>query len=179
MDLLDRLSQTPAKPEPEKKFLVEESNVPANLSSYEKKDIIQWYFEENWLLLRLRKQTKNWETIYYLTQKTENQNWELDEKEIEISQNEFDSKWWLVHAILEKDRYLIPYKVNWYQYTIELDIFKWEKQWVIFAEVEFVNWSPKEFFIAPDWFGREIPKVSNYKLAIAKSKEEILALLNS
>jgi len=41
MDLLDRLEKTQANPEPEKKFLVEEINIPQNLSSYEKKDIIQ------------------------------------------------------------------------------------------------------------------------------------------
>lgn len=179
MDLLDRLEKTQANPEPEKKFLVEEINIPQNLSSYEKKDIIQWYFEENWQLLRLRKQTKNWETIYFLTQKTERQDGYYDEKEIEISKQEFNNKWVLVHAILEKNRYLIPYTIWNYKYTIELDIFKWDKQWVIFAEVEFWDKKPQEHFITPEWFGREIPKVSNYKLAIAKSREEILVLLNS
>ena len=68
---------------------------------------------------------------------------------------------------LQKIRYLIPYKGH----EIELDIYKWNLQWLIVAEIEFQSNDECENFEYPERFGKDVTndiEFKNRNLALMK-----------
>jgi len=132
----------------ERKFLIKHISFP--LDEYPHKDILQGYFRDKAMDKQMRLRKKG--DTYYITHKT----WEWlirEEIENEITKEEFDEQWKLVgERFLQKTRYHIPY----WDYTIELDVFKDDLQWLIFAEVEFPSEQAAHEFVVPEWFDEEL-----------------------
>jgi adenylate cyclase len=169
MSLEKRLSQT-TKLEIEKKYLISPF-ININLENFDKKEISQWYFNLDWQRLRLRKENNNWNIRFIITKKEEIDMW-YHESEIEIDEEEFNGYWEKIECSLEKIRYIIPYGI----YVIELDIFKWNKEWLMIAEIEFDENRPIDWFRLPAWFGKEL-NISNYEIS-KQTAEQLKKILN-
>ncbi|PKM56168.1 MAG: adenylate cyclase [Firmicutes bacterium HGW-Firmicutes-3] len=136
----------------ERKFIV--SNIPNQLTTYPKKEILQGYVSTN-PVIRIRKSNDE----YLLTCKGKGL-LAREEFEIPISLVEFEhlsSK--LDYYLIHKTRYLIPYG----DYTIELDVFRDRLEGLIMAEVEFPTLEAAHDFATPDWFGKEVTEDGRYQ----------------
>lgn len=148
----------------EKKFLIEEKNLPKNLESYHFDEIEQWYLsitDDREERIRHR-----WDKYYHTIKIGTGQ--VRQEIEKEITKVEFDSLRAKANKIrLQKIRYLIPYKGH----EIELDIYKWNLQWLIVAEIEFQSNDECENFEYPERFGKDVTndiEFKNRNLALMK-----------
>ena len=139
----------------ERKFLV--SNLPENLDSYSKKEIMQGYLAiaSDGTEIRLRKKGKK----YYQTVKTGGGK-TRGEFETEITEGQFNTFWQATEGKrVEKTRYEIPHGNN----VIELDVYDKNLQGLLSAEVEFKTEAESDKFIIPEWFGSEVTEDSRYK----------------
>lgn len=76
-----------------------------------------------------------------------------EESELRISSSLFDSLW-DVNSLqaIHKTRYLIPFNGK----TVELDVFPFNDELPIIAEIEFESKEEMETFEFPDWFQEEV-----------------------
>lgn len=138
----------------ERKFLIKD--LPS-LSDYKKFEITQWYCKDWTKNIRIR---KKWST-YYMTYKS-GKGLVRIEIEDKITKAEFDKLRELVWKLyIKKTRYEIPYG----KFTIELDVFKENLKWLIFAEVEFESEDEAIKFKVPKWFGVELTEIEEAKNA--------------
>lgn len=152
----------------EKKYLVKE--IPFELDSYEKHEIIQCYLNpvQDGVERRVRKKNNK----FYYTEKSFG-DLVREENEFEISEDNFNN--FLnekVNNPIYKDRYHIPFN----NFVIELDVYKDKLAGLITADVEFNSIEESESFKAPNWFDEDITynkKLKNFNLARLNSINEI------
>jgi adenylate cyclase len=124
----------------ERKFLMNE--IPENLESCEKQEILQWYFKENKKNIRVRKTISHKKgrkyTTYTMTKKQGN--WLIrQEDEKKISEKQFwDYREFAKNYHIKKTRYFYHYD----KYVIEINQFHNTLDGLRMAEIEF--WSKEE-----------------------------------
>lgn len=138
----------------ERKFLIEEQNLPKDLDSYEHLVIEQGYLCTD-PVVRIRRSNDE----YYMTYKSKGL---LAREEYNLPLTK-DSYFHLREKtdgiLLAKIRYLIPAEAG---LTIELDIFQKPYEGLYLAEVEFATEAEALAYQAPDWFGEEVTYSRNY-----------------
>jgi len=93
-----------------------------------------------------------------------------DEYEYEIPFDDAVSMIDSTMLIVEKTRWIIKHK----KYTYELDVFIGSNAGLVMVEVEFESEEERDYFTAPQWFGREVTherKYTNAALAQRPFKE--------
>ena len=138
----------------ERKFLINE--IPEDIKSCEKQDILQWYFKHYKKNIRVRQtiHIKKWRKYikYYMTQKQ----WEWlvrQEIEKEISEKKFkDYREFAKYNQIKKTRYLFPYKKD----IIEINQFHDKLDGLRMAEVEFWSIKDSQKFTPPIRCDKEI-----------------------
>lgn len=162
----------------ERKFLVKDlKDLNINLGEYEHKYIRQNYlYKDLYTAIRKRLVIDN-TTRYFYTIKTNKEGYSVNEIESEISEEDFyNIKPNKKYNEIVKTRYIIPY----YNYKIELDVFKKEFEGIMFAEVEFESVKEAMEFdkIIPKWFGTEISNyLTNSGMATMKV-EQVFEMIN-
>ena len=145
----------------ERKFLIKQ--LPENISECEKAEIEQCYIdlgEDGEPEKRIRKLTKNGETLYFYTEKGEGDLCR-EEEEYEIPAYSYENLMELtISTAIQKTRHYIPLTET---LTAELDVYSGSLEGLITAEVEFESLEDSESFTAPDWFGEEITCDKKYK----------------
>ncbi len=163
----------------ERKFTI--TALPADLDSYEKKELEQGYLCTN-PVVRVRKSVKKGESNYILCyksklgleQKEDATAQVCREEEMPLTKEAYENLLSKVDGrVITKTRYLIPYGA----YTIELDVFAGELEGLVFAEVEFPDEDAAVVFVAPEWFSEDVTfdnRFKNNKLALWKEAPEEL-----
>lgn len=147
--------------ETERRFLINLSNLPYNLTEFSKKEITQVYISKD---SRIREM----EGKYYITTKEDVPGSYLTqiEDENEITKEEYDKllKKQIGNTVF-KDRYYILYG----KYTLELNLYKKDLNGLCMLEVEFPSEDEALDFNPPDWVVKEVsydPAYRNSSLAI-------------
>lgn len=159
----------------ERKFLIEEKNLP-DLSKMYYRDIIQGYIQDmgDNYIYRLRQVLHFSPTNAHLGQQYFQTIKSKDimireEYEIELLKTQFSIIWPLCKNIsVHKKRYDIILD-SYGDYNVYLDLYKNDLLGLFTIEVEFNNEINCHNFKKPDWFGGEITedvKFSNYNLAL-------------
>ncbi|EDY85100.1 adenylate cyclase [Verrucomicrobiia bacterium DG1235] len=137
----------------ERKFLVD--SLPEELPQQKSKRLRQGYLASGEDEVRIRHDQES----YTLTCKR-GHGLKREEREIEITQKQFDALWPLTETCrVEKTRYLIPAG----KLTIELDVYHGRHRPLIVAEVEFDSVEESQKFSPPLYFGVEVTKDQSYK----------------
>lgn len=132
----------------ERKYLIEEKNLPTDLDSYDSHLIEQGYLCRN-PVVRIRRQDND----YILTYKSsglmtrEEYNLPLNAEAYTHLKEKIDGK------LVSKRRYLIPIENH---LTIELDVFYEPCKGLLLAEVEFPDEESANSFCPPVWFGKDV-----------------------
>lgn len=138
----------------EKKFLINE--VPENIESCEKQEILQGYFKENQKNIRIRKtviEKKGRKYITYTMTKKTGNGLIRQEEEKKISENQFkDYREFAKDNQIRKTRYLYPYKKN----IIEINQFHDSLDGLRMAEIEFWSIEKSNKFIPPSRCSQEV-----------------------
>lgn len=138
----------------ERKYLIEEKDLPSGFSSYPCRHIEQGYLCRE-PVVRVRRDND----LYFLTYKSkghmvrEEYNLPLTAEAYEHLKEKTDGR------LIIKDRYMIPLEGD---LTIELDIFGGDLAPLILAEVEFPDTESAETFQPPLWFGEDVTFSSQY-----------------
>lgn len=158
----DRTSAKP-KQEPckqtqeiERKFLVDLDQVPPEVLSSNKQEILQGYLVATAdVEVRLRKADSD----YFLTIKSSG-DLIRNEWELPISQQQFES-WWpqTEERRVEKTRHSFALG----SLTGELDLYSGTLNGLVVVEVEFDSEVESKNFVPPRWFGKEVTANSAYK----------------
>ena len=163
----------------ERKFTI--TALPAELDSYEKKELEQGYLCTN-PVVRVRKSVKKGEANYILCyksklgleQKADATAQVCREEEMPLTKEAYEKLLSKVEGrVITKTRHLIPYG----KYTIELDVFAGELTGLVFAEVEFPDEEAATEFTMPEWFAEDVTfdnRFKNNKLALWKEAPEEL-----
>ncbi|MDD3262799.1 MAG: methyltransferase domain-containing protein [Candidatus Absconditabacteria bacterium] len=138
----------------ERKFLINE--IPEDIGSCEKQEILQGYFKHYKKNIRVRQTIhikKGRKHIkYHMTQK-QGKGLVRQETEKEISEKQFkDYREFAQHNQIKKTRYLFQYKKD----VIEINQFHDKLDGLRMAEVEFGSIKESEKFVPPSWFDKEI-----------------------
>ena len=137
----------------ERKYLIK--TLPADLSVYESKKIIQGYLNRN-PVIRIRRSNDK----YYMTYKgqglmvREEYNLPLNKESFENLAPKIDG------LLIEKTRYIIPLEDG---HTAELDIFEKDLAPLTLVEVEFDSVEEADAFVAPEWFGEDVTESGEYQ----------------
>lgn len=132
----------------ERKYLIEEKNLPGNLEYFPSHLIEQGYLCRN-PVVRIRRQDDD----YILTYKSnglmarEEYNLPLNAEAYRHLKEKIDGK------LVSKRRYLIPLEN---ELTIELDVFFEPCRGLLLAEVEFPDEESANSFCPPAWFGKDV-----------------------
>lgn len=132
----------------ERKYLIEEKNLPGNLECFPSHLIEQGYLCRN-PVVRIRRQDDD----YILTYKSnglmarEEYNLPLNAEAYRHLKEKIDGK------LVSKRRYLIPLEN---ELTIELDVFFEPCRGLLLAEVEFPDGESANSFCPPTWFGKDV-----------------------
>jgi len=157
----------------ERKFLVNESEIPFDLVNMPYQDIVQGYMTstENDLSFRVRNvlyRNKNGEPIgeeWFQTIKSKGTK-VRDEYEIRLLREQFSKLWRLCdRTSVHKLRYDPPCEVG----RMDLDCFKNDLRGLWLVEVEFDSLDECDSFMPPKWFGKEVTedvRYSNLQLAL-------------
>ena len=138
----------------ERKFLVEEKNLPP-LSEYPSHELEQGYLCVD-PVVRIRRSDED----YYMTYKSrgllsrEEYNLPLTKEGYEHLKEKVDG------ILIRKIRYLIPEKDG---LTIELDVYDAPYQGFYTAEVEFESEEQAEGYEPPAWFGEDVTGLGRYQ----------------
>ena len=163
----------------ERKFTI--TALPAELDSYEKKELEQGYLCTK-PVVRVRKSVKKGEANYILCyksklgleQKADAMAQVCREEEMPLTKEAYETLRSKVDGrVITKTRHLIPYG----EYTIELDVFGGELTGLAFAEVEFPDEDAAAAFAAPAWFDEDVTfddRFKNNRLAMWKEAPEEL-----
>ncbi|SES03387.1 CYTH domain-containing protein [Lachnobacterium bovis] len=136
----------------EKKYLL--SEIPFDLSSFEKKEISQGYLCTS-PVVRIRKSNDK----YTLTYKgeglmaREEYNLPLNAEAYKQLSSKIDG------ILIEKTRYLIPLENN---LVAELDVFHGKLNSLLLVEVEFASVEEANNFVPPTWFGEDVTFSNKY-----------------
>ena len=150
----------------ERKYLIEEKNLPANLESYKSHLIEQAYLCRN-PVIRIRRQDEQ----YILTYKSkglmtrEEYNLPLNAEAYEHLKEKADGK------LISKRRYLLPLENG---LTIELDVFYEPTPGLLLAEVEFPDEETANRFTPPEWFGTDVTFDGRYHNSYLSSQPNTL-----
>lgn len=150
----------------ERKFLIQQKNLPADLSSYPCHEIEQGYLCTA-PVVRIRRQDDS----YYLTYKSkgfmarEEYNLPLTAEAYAHLKPKADG------VIISKTRYLIPEKDG---LTIELDVFHDAYDGLLLAEVEFSSEEAANSYTPPAWFSEDVTFSSKYHNSTLSSGENPL-----
>ena len=132
----------------ERKYLIEEKNLPGNLECFPSHLIEQGYLCRN-PVVRIRRQDDD----YILTYKSnglmarEEYNLPLNAEAYRHLKEKIDGK------LVSKRRYLIPLEN---ELTIELDVFFEPCRGLLLTEVEFPDEESANSFCPPTWFGKDV-----------------------
>ena len=132
----------------ERKYLIEEKNLPGNLECFPSHLIEQGYLCRN-PVVRIRRQDDD----YILTYKSnglmarEEYNLPLNAEAYRHLKEKIDGK------LVSKRRYLIPLEN---ELTIELDVFFEPCRGLLLAEVECPEEESANSFCPPAWFGKDV-----------------------
>ena len=142
----------------ERKFLIDE--LPPDVSNSPVHLIRQGYISEDRDVTEVRLREKD--DRHYLTIKKGAQ-LVRDEEEITLTKEQFETLWPMTeNRCIEKKRYILhpdsPPNI-----TIEVDVYEEDLEGLIIAEVEFPSVEESEAFNPPDWFGREVTNIAQYK----------------
>ena len=151
----------------ERKYLIDKTLIPFELSSYLSHIIEQAYLCTS-PVVRVRKEDDN----YYMTYKgkglmvREEYNLPLTEESYQHLLTKADGN------IITKTRYLIPHNDNSLQkeLLIELDVFEGTFKGLYLAEIEFNSEEDANNFTPPNWFGEDVTfdgKYHNSKMSQA------------
>lgn len=138
----------------ERKYLIEEREIPLGFSSCACRHIEQGYLCTE-PVVRIRRD----DDLYFLTYKSkglmvrEEYNLPLTAGAYEHLKEKIDGR------LIVKDRYMIPLEGG---LMIELDIFGGDLAPLILAEVEFPDTETAEAFQPPSWFGEDVTFSSEY-----------------
>lgn len=143
----------------EKKYLINQYELPFDIESFESHLIEQAYLCTD-PVVRVRKEDDS----YYMTYKGRGL---LSREEYNLPLNETAYAHLLEKAdgnIITKRRYLIPFNENSLNkpLTIELDIFEGKFKGVCLAEIEFESVEDAEKLIPPAWFGKDVTYEKTY-----------------
>ncbi len=146
-----------------------------DLNVLESCEIMQGYLNID-PAIRIRKKNDK----YYFCVKSSSKNkegiaLERVEYEIEISIEVFNSLLEKCDGIiLEKSRYILPYKFDNNCYNIEIDVFHKDYEGLIIAEVEFQSLDAANGFVPPAFLNNEITGIKGYSNAdLSVNKNEI------
>jgi CYTH domain-containing protein len=149
------LTDNPSEKERERKFLIKK--LPDNMEQYPHKKIDQGYLAitQDGTEIRLRKKGNK----YFQTVKSEGGE-ERDEKEIELTEEQFNSLWPITAGKrIVKTRYEIPDGNG----VLELDVYQGDLKGLIVVEREFKDEKESKEFVPLDWFGDEVTEDKAYK----------------
>lgn len=145
----------------ERKFLIDSSQIPSDLTSFPSKEIKQGYILHS-PALRIRKENEE----YILTYKDKGG---LSREEINITLPEAAGEKLFTKCdghIIDKTRYLIPADAkdtsSGRDLLIELDIFHGEFDPLCYAEVEFDSEESANAYEPPVWFGRDLTGIRGF-----------------
>lgn len=154
---------TTVKMEHERRFFPNVDMLPHGYYHSPRTFILQGYLEDD-LRTRLRDERDEYGVhTYYQTRKS-GEGVSREEDEIEISKEDFDSRFKDVKCSLTKTRYHFPYG----DVIVEINIFHGGLDGYIQIEVEFATKELADAFVPSEWFGPEVthdPKHGNYFLA--------------
>lgn len=132
----------------ERKYLVDEKNLPHDIRNYPCRMIEQGYLCTD-PVVRIRMDNSH----YFLTYKSKG-NMVREEVNLPLTKEAYlHLKSKADGRIIKKVRYMIPLADN---LTIELDLFKEELSPLILAEVEFPDENTANTFCPPSWFGKDV-----------------------
>lgn len=154
----------------EKKFLVDERNIP-NLSEFNFCEIEQGYLNiKPDPIIRIRKKDND----YFLTYKRKIKKGIAEEYELPITDGIYNKLKKNVESnVIRKTRYYIKNKNN---FVIELDVYKDNLYGLVTAEVEFENEEQYNDYIAEPWFKKDITgnmKYINSRLSLLSNIKEL------
>lgn len=165
----------------ERKFIVEEKNIPFDIKNMPYQDIIQGYIEfENNLTFRLKNtlyRNVNGEPIgEEWTQNIKGKNSKVrDEYEIRLLRDQFSKLWKLCDKnSLHKFRYDPPFDGG----NMDLDCFKNDLRGLWLVELEFDSIEDCDSFEPLKWFGKEVTEDMRYsnlnlvKFGLPKNNDE-------
>lgn len=158
----------------ERKFLVNEKDLPDNYTSYPSRQLEQGYISIS-PSLRIRKDDNR----YIFTCKGEGY-LKREEFELLLTKDEFNCLKTKVEGNwIKKRRYFLPVHPDGTvekepsasaELTIELDIFDAPFAPLIYAEVEFPTEEAANAFIPPNWFGKDVTLLPDYQNAALSQK---------
>ncbi len=139
----------------ERKFLVDQANVPDDLSPYKCRIIEQGYLNID-PVIRIRRDNDKYELTYKSggLLSREEYNLPINPESFAHLKPKIDGRF------IVKKRYNIPLPDG---LTIELDLFEGDLSGLILAEVEFPDEDTAKNFTPPDWFGEDVTYDSRYK----------------
>ena len=154
----------------EKKFLVDEENIP-DLSNVDFCKIEQGYLNiKPDPIIRIRKKDNE----YYLTYKRKIKKGVAEEYELPITEEIYNKLKKSVESnIVRKTRYYIKTRNN---FVIELDVYKDNLCGLVTAEVEFENEEQYNGYVAEKWFKKDITgdvKYINSRLSLLSNIDEL------
>lgn len=138
----------------ERKFLIEQKNLPKNLEDYPCLHIEQGYLCTD-PVVRIRRQNDT----YILTYKSkgllarEEYNLPLTQEAYEHLKSKADG------IVLSKKRFVIPERDG---LSIELDVFLEPYEGLLLAEVEFPSEKAAKSYVPPAWFGEDVTYSTKY-----------------
>lgn len=157
----------------ERKFLIEPTNLPDNLTDYPHQELEQAYICTE-PVLRIRKKGEN----YIFTCKGQGL-MKREETELALTEEAYQKLLTKTEGnVISKTRYNIPESDN---LVIELDIFHGQFEGIYLAEVEFPDEETALSYVPPMWFGREVTNETTFHNSTLSrmSTEEISQLLRS
>lgn len=159
----------------ERKFLIEEKNLPENYQTYPSRQLEQGYISIS-PSIRIRRD----ENRYLFTCKGGGF-LKREEFELPLTKAEFDHLKTKVEGNwIKKRRYFLPVHPDGTveedpsadaELTIELDIFDSPFAPLIYAEVEFPTEEAANTFTPPDWFGKDVTMLSGYQNSALSQKK--------
>lgn len=139
----------------ERKFLIK--NLPFDIKKLEHHDILQGYLQSNNGEMRIRSVDNN---KFFITRKF-GQGWKREEFEKEITMEEFFELLGNIDGnLIKKQRYYYPLENG---KTAEIDCYYGKLKSLKTVEVEFASFEEAYAFQKPDWFGKEVTDIMEFK----------------
>ena len=139
----------------ERKFLIK--NLPFDIKKLEHHDILQGYLQSNNGEMRIRSVDNN---KFFITRKF-GQGWKREEFEKEITMEEFFELLGNIDGnLIKKQRYYYPLENG---KTAEIDCYYGKLKSLKTVEVEFSSFEEAYAFQKPDWFGKEVTDILEFK----------------
>lgn len=138
----------------ERQFKVEE--IPFDLDEYEGEEYVQFYTHVNG---DEEKRYRKVDGEKYIYTEKKGKGLEREEKEIKITEEEYEDARDRAEGVIWKTRYKVPYQ----EHEIEMDVYHGDLDGFKSAEVEFSSKEESRRFNPPDWFEEEVTQDPRYK----------------